>query len=128
MGRGRLSPEEVQLLKENPNVLEVFDNRIIYTNEFKVRFVQEYRSGKGPTQIFREAGFNVAVLGSKRIERAAANWKESYYANSLGLYEDRQFMNKKREKDKQIQIDELKDEVKRLNKKIQEICAVLGTE
>lgn len=89
MGRGRLSSDEIRLLSENPNVLEVSENRIIYTNEFKKLFMEEYLSGhKGPTQIFRDAGFDTAVLGSKRIERAAARWRESYAAGSLGAYKD----------------------------------------
>ncbi len=89
MGRGKLSYEEICLLSENPNVLEVNENRIVYTNEFKKRFMEAYVSErKGPTQIFREAGFDTAILGSKRIERAAARWRESYAAGSLGEYMD----------------------------------------
>lgn len=89
MGRGKLNEDEIRLLTENPNVLEVSENRIIYTNEFKKHFMEEYISGhKGPTQIFREAGFDIGILGSKRIERAAARWRESYAAGSLGTYKD----------------------------------------
>jgi len=89
MARGRLSPEEVKILKENPYVLDVEETRIIYTNEFKFLFIQEYRNGKKPTQIFREAGFDPKVLGSKRIERATSRWKESWAAGTLGSYQDR---------------------------------------
>jgi len=39
MGRGRLSNDEIRLLSENPHVLEVSENRIIYTNEFKKIFM-----------------------------------------------------------------------------------------
>ena len=89
MARGRLSPEEVKNLKENPYVLDVEETRIIYTNEFKFLFIQEYQNGKKPTQIFREAGFDPKVLGSKRIERATSRWKESWAAGTLGSYQDR---------------------------------------
>ena len=41
--------------------------------------------GKKPTAIFRDAGFDVKALGSKRIERACARWKESYEAGTLGV-------------------------------------------
>ncbi|MEE0771674.1 MAG: HTH domain-containing protein [Anaerovoracaceae bacterium] len=84
MGRGRLSKDEIRILRESPYVLDINENRIIYTDEFKLMFMAEYLSGKGPTQIFREAGFDPVILGSKRIERAAARWKESYAAGSLG--------------------------------------------
>lgn len=83
MGRGNLSEEERLILKQNPHVREVKVNCIMYTDEFKLHFMKEYIAGKGPQRIFREAGFDVKILGSKRIERAAARWKEAYAANSL---------------------------------------------
>lgn len=87
MGRGRLTENEIQLLYENPYVSTVQGNRIVFTDEFKKYFIEEYINGKkGPTQIFREAGFDIAVLGTKRIERAAARWKESYASGTLGTY------------------------------------------
>ena len=89
MARGKLSPEEVRLLRENCYVSDVAEDRVCYTNEFKFRFIEEYMAGKKPTQIFKEAGFDPKILGSKRIERAAKRWKESYEAGSLGSYKDR---------------------------------------
>ena len=88
MARGRLSEEEVKILRQNPYVSDVEETRIIYTNEFKFLFMKEYLEGKKPTQIFREAGFDPKMLGSKRIERAAHRWRESYAAGSLGSYQD----------------------------------------
>lgn len=88
MARGRLSKEEVKILKQNPYVSDVEETRIIYTNEFKFLFMKEYLDGKKPTQIFVDAGFDPKILGSKRIERAAHRWRESYAAGSLGSYQD----------------------------------------
>jgi len=48
--------------------------------------MKEYLNGKKPTQIFREAGFDPAILGSKRIERSSARWRESFAAGTLGMY------------------------------------------
>lgn len=87
MGRGNLTPEEKKILSKNPFVLCVNGNCISYSNEFKQYFMKEYCSGKGPTKIFAEAGFDPKILGSKRIERAAARWRESYAAGTLGKYE-----------------------------------------
>lgn len=121
MGRGRLTPEEVQQLYENPYVQEVKGNQIIFTNDFKRHFMQEYaEAGKGPTQIFREAGFDTRVLGTKRIERAAARWKESYAAGTLGAYPN---ADKKVDKQKE-QIKALKEENKLLKRQIQLLCTI----
>ena len=88
MARGLLTEEEINVLKQNPFVHDVSETRILYTNKFKFHFMKEYLDGKKPTQIFVEAGFDAKMLGSKRIERAAHRWKESYAAGSLGAYQD----------------------------------------
>ena len=88
MARGKLTKEEIDVLKKSPYVSDADENRVIYTNDFKFHFMKEYLSGKKPQQIFREAGFEPTMLGSKRIERAAHRWRESYAAGSLGSYQD----------------------------------------
>lgn len=86
MGRGKLTKSEQAQLKKNPFVVDADEKRVIYSNEFKHRFMNEYIKGKRPGQIFSEAGFDVRVLGSKRIERACARWKEAFYSGTLGIY------------------------------------------
>lgn len=88
MGRGRLTKEEREILHENPFVVDVNETRIVYSTEFKVRFMKEYNEGKTPSDIFRDAGFDLNILGSKRIERAASRWRESYRAGNLGDYDE----------------------------------------
>lgn len=87
MGRGRLTEKEIEILERSPFVVSVNGNRIVYSTEFKYMFMEEYNKGKRPSDIFKEAGFDIKILGSKRIERAAARWKESYAAGSLGMYD-----------------------------------------
>lgn len=129
MGKGNFTPEEVQLLKKNPNVRSVADRRITYTKAFKVHFVNEYRMGKSPTQIFREAGFDVKVLGHKRIERASANWKEAYEANKLSVRQGENTIdNKKKTKaeEEHLKLVELGNEVENLKKQIKRLNALMG--
>ena len=94
MGRGRLTAEEIRILKQNPYVSDVEESRILYTNEFKYLFMQEYLEGKKPTKIFIDAGFDPKILGSKRIERATQRWKESFAAGTLGSYQNATIRNK----------------------------------
>lgn len=75
MGKGMLTNDELILIKQNPNVSKATQRQIFYTEDFKESFRKAYGEGKGPTQIFREAGFDPKVLGYKRIERAAARWR-----------------------------------------------------
>jgi len=84
MGRVNIEPEEREMLKKNKYVVDVIENRIIYSKEFKQHFMSEYLNGKPPTKIFREAGFDPVVLGPKRIERAAARWRKAYADGKIG--------------------------------------------
>lgn len=130
MGRGKLTKEEVEILKENPYVKDVNENRVMYTEEFKHRFINEYFNGKAPTAIFVEAGFDVRILGSKRIERASARWREAnasgnlatkmpnnnFYHNRTNIYSVMNDKIKKQEKE----IEQLKDRMAKLEELIQE--------
>ena len=84
MGRGNFTKAEMETLLRNPYVADVNEKSISYSTEFKFLFMDEYIKGKRPTQIFRDAGFDIRILGSKRIERACARWKESYQRGTLG--------------------------------------------
>lgn len=78
MGRGKLTDEERIIISRSNWVQTVNGDRITWKEEFKRHFIEEYKAGKSPTQIFEAAGFGVELLGSKRIERASANWREVY--------------------------------------------------
>lgn len=80
MRRGKLTTDEIKILKENPWVESVDEahNRIRRKESFKEHFANEYTAGKTPLEIFREAGFSKELPGSKRIERAASRWRELY--------------------------------------------------
>ena len=83
MARGMLSSAEMDVLKKNPYVEDVNRQRILYTYEFKRFFMEQYLAGKRPVDIFRQAGFDVPMLGEKRIERATARWRAMYAANGM---------------------------------------------
>lgn len=121
MGRGNLNEEEIRTLRENPYVVDVNERGVSYSKDFKFLFIKEYMQGKKPTAIFRDAGFDVKVLGSKRIERACARWKESYEAGTLGV------RSAKLEKygsagARRIENDAIDDEIDRLKESALDIC------
>ena len=96
MGRGFLNKEEIKSLKDNPYVLDVNEERIIYSAEFKRYFIRRYHSGMKPAAIFREAGFDPAVLGQKRIERASARWREIYGSCGMSGFDEEKPGNPKK--------------------------------
>ncbi|MBQ0140699.1 MAG: hypothetical protein KBT36_15605 [Kurthia sp.] len=56
-----------QQIKDNQNVASVSERAIQYTANFKLKAVQENLHGNGPTQIFREAGFDLEIIGIKNV-------------------------------------------------------------
>lgn len=68
MGKNYFTPEQVEQLKQNKYVKNVSDKAITYTEEFREVFLLEYNTGKLPSQILMEMGFDCKVLGKKRIQ------------------------------------------------------------
>ena len=65
---------EIRYLRSLRAVDTVTPTRIIYSSEFKKRFLREYLNGKSPSAIFRDAGLPNVIVGMKRIERCTARW------------------------------------------------------
>lgn len=90
MSKIRFSESDIQQLRMNENVLRVSEKAITYTDKFKQMFIEEYLGGKLPRDIFIENGFDVNMIGIKRIEQAACRWKASYQDGGIvGLADSR---------------------------------------
>lgn len=70
----KFNDAEVAYLRGLDAVDNVTSTRIIYSKRFKTHFLHEYWNGKSPTEIFRNAGMPVVIIGSKRIERCTYRW------------------------------------------------------
>ena len=86
MGTKRFTLEERRELEDNPYVENVSETTITYTEEFKEEFAKEYASGKPPSAILREHGFDPAVLGKRRKDSLVARTKE--YSQRPGGFSD----------------------------------------
>ena len=105
----------------NKYVLEVDEKRIFYTPEFKKYFISEYNKGRRPTEIFRSAGLDPVILGSKRIERACARWKELYKSGGLEAFNNERIPLPKTNQRNEQEIIRLKNLVIKLYEENQEI-------
>ena len=82
--------QEIEILQNNTNVARVSERAITYTDAFKHTFLDAYLAGKLPRHIFEENGFDVEVIGMKRIEQSAYRWKKAYEKDgSIGLTDSR---------------------------------------
>ncbi|MEJ7456448.1 hypothetical protein WL483_12640, partial [Staphylococcus warneri] len=56
-------PKEVrQKLESNIHIYKVTSKNIYYTDDFKLKAVEEYNHGKEPEDIFRDTGIDVNIL------------------------------------------------------------------
>lgn len=68
--------EEQEKLRVNPYVKNVTDKSITYTEEFREYFINQYKQGKLPKEIFKEVGFDINILGNKRIKSNTKRFKK----------------------------------------------------
>ena len=78
--------EEIEILRQNPYVLNVTSHRIVYTLAFKKLAVQEAANGMKSTEIFKRAGFDLEMLGKTRIYMALKHFQREA-ASPEGLRE-----------------------------------------
>ena len=82
--------KQIKVLAKNPNVSRVSDKCITYSEEFKNKFIVENSKGILPRKIFKENGFDIEIIGLKRIEQSAARWRKKYAdMGVLGLKDSR---------------------------------------
>lgn len=90
MSKVIFNDKQIKLLAKNPNVLRVSDKAITYSEEFKNKFIEENSKGILPRKIFEDNGFDIEIIGLKRIEQSAARWRKKYLnMGVLGLKDSR---------------------------------------
>jgi len=90
MSKKHFNKYERERLALNPHVLRVSEKSITYADEFKRLFIDQYMSGRTPREIFEASGFDVEILGIKRVEQCADRWKKAYEKDGItGLADSR---------------------------------------
>ena len=67
MSRHIFTPEQQQLLRQNPYVYNVTETRFSLTKEFKEIYLEAYRQGESPRKILEDHGFDINLIGERRI-------------------------------------------------------------
>ncbi|GIO16887.1 hypothetical protein J19TS2_64420 [Cohnella xylanilytica] len=90
MSKKLFSKLEQDILSKNKYVAKVSGKAITYSDEFKRLFIDLYLEGKTPREIFEAHGFNIDVLGIKRVEQCADRWRKAYERDGIiGLTDSR---------------------------------------
>lgn len=91
--RNNFTPEQMEILRLNPNTASVSLNQIRYTSEFKEMFWSRYSNGIPVKRIFQDAGYDVEMLGDGRIynfshQLAVAKTSDKDTVNSCSDHEN----------------------------------------
>jgi len=79
MSKRNFSDEEMKDLLSNGNVVRCSTKAITYAKDFKIRAVKQYdEEGKTASQIFKEAGFELNVIGKDKPSDCLRDWRRIF--------------------------------------------------
>lgn len=78
MSKKIFNQEQTDMLLQNPNVEKCSEKSITYSKDFKVKAIQQWEAGLPPQEIFRQAGFNVSVIGLKKPGDCLKRWRHTF--------------------------------------------------
>ena len=74
MSKRIFTPDQIKELLQNPNVANCSEKSISYHRDFKVSAVKKYHEGMPPSWIFREANFNLNLIGGDTPKWCLKRW------------------------------------------------------
>ena len=72
-----------------------------------MQFIAEYENGKTSRAIFEDAGFDVNIIGIKRIDSASLRWRKAYNDKGILGLEDTRTLNSGRTLNRELTIEEI---------------------
>ena len=74
--------EQIEELLKNENVVRC-KRAIVYSKDFKVKAVKLYEQGLNPQGIFRQAGFDLNMIGRKKPKSLLLDWNKIYHKKGI---------------------------------------------
>jgi transposase-like protein len=79
MNSSKFSEEQIRTLQSNYNVDKCSDRAITYSKAFKIKAIKQYNEdGKTASQIFREAGFDLNMIGKHIPKGCLKCWRRAF--------------------------------------------------
>ena len=84
MNKSKFSQKQIMELMNNHNVIKCSDKAISYNKDFKISAVKQYfEEGKTANQIFREAGFDLQVIGKYTPKHLLSDWRRIFKTKGI---------------------------------------------
>lgn len=78
MSKKRFTKEQAKALLKNPNVGRCSEKSISYGKDFKIAAVKDWRKGLPPQEIFRQAGFDIKLIGNETPKQCLNRWRKVF--------------------------------------------------
>ncbi len=72
------TPNQKKVLLENPNVLKITENHLVFIPEFKIKAVEFYLKGMNADEIFISHGFDANYFEKDYFRSNLKRWKIKY--------------------------------------------------
>ena len=103
MSKRIFTREQIEGLLKNKNIKRCSERSITFSKEFKTAAVHLYEKGLTSTEIFRQAGLNLGVIGKNKPKGYLRDWNRVVRKKGLeGLSEVRGKNSRGRPKSKNI--------------------------
>lgn len=97
MSKRLFTQEQVASLLKNKHIVRASKKSITYYPSFKFAAVKRYYEGWPPSAIFREAGFDPAIIGRETPKWLLTRWRKKYDAKGTrGLQDGRGYHSRGR--------------------------------
>ena len=123
MSKRIFNKEQIEQLLQNPNVEGCSEKSIHYRKEFKISAVRRYRQGLPASEIFRQAQFDIRMIGPEIPDDCLFRWRKIFKEKGeLGLMADGRMGNNPNGRPKTNWSDD-KEKIKYLEAKVEYLKA-----
>lgn len=78
MSKRIFTTEQINSLLKNSSVERCSEKSIAYSKAFKIASVREWQAGIPPQEIFRQAGFDINMIGSETPKDCLLRWRRIF--------------------------------------------------
>jgi transposase-like protein len=117
MSKRIFTKEQINGLLKNKHVSYCSNRSITYTKDFKLLAIRLYEQGHTSSEIFRDAGFDLSLIGRKQPKWCLSRWLELFRAKGEGGLSDQRGKTGRSGRPKTRGITEA-DKIKRLEAEV----------
>ena len=83
MSKRIFTKEQIEELLKNKNITKCSKRSITYNKDFKIDALSKYKEGFSPKEIFKDAGFDLDLIGKESPKYNIHRWKKTF--NTKGI-------------------------------------------